>query len=50
LAHYYIRGERLEEISQRANRFASWVATQVGATPLIPSAQLQSILVGSALT
>lgn len=44
LAHYYIRGEKLEKISERANRFASWVATQVGATPIIPSNQLQEIL------
>jgi fructokinase len=35
LAHHYLRGESLEEISESANRFASWVATQVGATPLI---------------
>lgn len=50
LAHYYIRGESLEEISERANRFGSWVATQVGATPLIPNAELQGILTGARLT
>jgi len=35
LAHHYVRGESLADISESANRFASWVATQVGATPLI---------------
>jgi fructokinase len=50
LAHYYLRGESLEEISERSNRFGAWVATQVGATPLIPSAQLQEILTGTTLT
>jgi fructokinase len=33
LAHHYLRGKPLEEINDFANRFASWVATQVGATP-----------------
>ena len=46
LAHHYIRGKSLEEISQSANRFASWVATQVGATPIIHPSRLQSILGG----
>jgi len=35
LAHHLIRGRSLSEISEAANRFASWVATQVGATPCI---------------
>jgi len=35
LAHHLIRGRSLPEISEAANRFASWVATQVGATPSI---------------
>jgi fructokinase len=48
LAHHYLRGESLEQISESANRFASWVATQVGATPLIPRTQLQDILSGIA--
>lgn len=48
LAHYYIRGETLGEISERANRFGSWVATQEGATPVISGAQLQDILTGTA--
>jgi fructokinase len=46
LAHHYLRGESLEEISESANRFASWVATQVGATPLIHEPQLLHILNG----
>jgi fructokinase len=33
LAHHYLRGNSLEQINESANRFASWVATQVGATP-----------------
>ena len=32
LAHYYLRGRSLEEIGESANRFASRVAMQVGAT------------------
>ena len=44
LAHYYIRGGSLDEISERANRFGSWVASQIGATPLIESTQLKEIL------
>jgi fructokinase len=47
LAHYYLRGATLEEISENANRFGSWVATQVGATPPIQSAQLREILNGT---
>ena len=49
MAHHYLRGESLEEISESANRFASWVATQVGATPLIHGPQLRDILNGIAL-
>ena len=33
MAHHFLRGKSLEEISESANRFASWVASQVGATP-----------------
>jgi fructokinase len=46
LAHYYLRGHRLEELSELANRFASWVATQRGATPSINAGQLRDILNG----
>ena len=48
LAHHYVRGHGLEEISESANRFASWVATQTGATPPITSSELQRILHGAA--
>ena len=44
LAHHYIRGESLEKISESANRFAAWLATQVGATPPIPGTRLQDAL------
>ena len=33
MAHHYLRGGSLEEIGEAANRFASWVASQAGATP-----------------
>ena len=49
LAHHYVRGNPLQQISEAANRFASWVATQRGATPPITSSQLQEILNGAAL-
>jgi len=49
LAHHYVRGSPLPQISEAANRFASWVATQRGATPPIASSQLQEILNGAAL-
>ncbi len=48
LAHHYVRGNPLQQISEAANRFASWVATQRGATPPITSNQLQEILNGGA--
>jgi fructokinase len=44
LAHHYVRGKSLEEISESANRFASWVTTQVGAMPTIHRSSLPSIL------
>jgi fructokinase len=49
LANNYVRGRSLEEISESANRFASWVATQTGATPPIHADQLRNILDGAAL-
>ncbi len=48
LAHHYVRGNPLQQISEAANRFASWVATQRGATPTIAASQLQEILNGAA--
>jgi fructokinase len=49
LAHHYIRENPLEQISEAANRFASWVATQTGATPPVSTSKLQEILNGAAL-
>lgn len=48
LVHYYLRGFSLQDINESANRFASWVATQKGATPPITGEKLQSILNGVA--
>ena len=47
LAHL-VRGRSLEEISELANRLASWVATQVGATPSVDRVGVQSIVGGTA--
>jgi fructokinase len=44
LAHHYVRGLGLGEISEHANRFAALIATQVGATPLLQGLPLQEIL------
>jgi fructokinase len=44
LAHHLVRGGSLSDISGYANRFASWVATQAGATPTIDRAQVDDIL------
>ena len=44
LAHHYIRRTSLHTISELANGFASWVATQTGATPTVPSRGLQGVL------
>jgi fructokinase len=46
LAHHYVHGHSLEETSESANRFASWVATQKGATPRISAEELQGVLNG----
>ena len=49
LAHHYRRGHTLEEISETCNRLASWVATQIGATPAISRSRLQKILTGAGI-
>jgi fructokinase len=46
VAHYYMQGRPLAEISESANRLAAWVATQVGATPFVSGAQLVRIMSG----
>jgi fructokinase len=43
LAHHFMRGRTLNEISEYGNRFASWVATQVGATPAIDRLKAQEL-------
>ena len=47
LAHHYIRGESLDNISESANRFAAWVATQVGGTPQILGKRLHEAVNGA---
>jgi fructokinase len=47
LAHHYVRGHSLRDINEYGNRFAAWVATQVGATPPIDELQLQDIMDGT---
>jgi len=44
LAHNYVLGKSLEEISESANRLAAWVTTQAGATPAIPREGLHEAL------
>jgi fructokinase len=44
LAHYYLRHASLEEINEAANRLGAWVATQVGATPVIAPDELRRLL------
>jgi len=46
LAHEYLRDRSLEEINESANRLASWVATQTGATPPVTTSQLRNVLKG----
>jgi len=44
VAHHYLQRQPLEKISEAANSFAAWVATQVGATPAITPDRLEEIL------
>jgi fructokinase len=46
VADLLLRGEPLEKVSEVANRFAAWVATQTGATPSLQGVVLQDILKG----
>lgn len=48
VAHHVVRGRSLEEISEFANRLASWVATQLGATPSVNRLEVQRIIAGTA--
>ena len=47
LAHQFIQGLPLVEISESANRFAAWVVTQMGAMPMVDPRRLQGILAGT---
>ncbi len=47
LAHHLVRGRPLDEISEFANRLASWVATKVGATPSVDRLEVQTIIAGT---
>lgn len=50
MAHNFIRGKTLHDISERSNRFAAWVATQIGATPPLDRAILQEVCAGETPT
>lgn len=47
LAHQFVQGLPLAEISEAANRFAAWVVTQMGAMPMVDPRRLQRILAGN---
>jgi fructokinase len=46
LAHFYRLGASLTEINDVCNRFAGWVATQVGGTPSVAARKLEEVLSG----
>ncbi len=43
LIHHFLRGASLEQINNAANRFAAWVASKPGATPLIEECELKEL-------
>jgi len=43
VAHYFGSGMPLRQMNELANRIAAWVATQVGATPLLTPAKLKEL-------
>ena len=43
LTHHYLRGAPLNRISQAANFLGAWIASQVGATPVIDQSMLEQI-------
>ena len=47
LAYHFVRGRSLRDINEYGNRFAAWIATQVGATPLIEGMRLHEIMNGT---
>lgn len=48
LAHHYLRGASLKRISEAANVFGAWVATQSGATPAADQRVLRQVIGESA--
>jgi len=44
MVHEYLRGGRLEEINETANRIGAWVASQSGATPALKAGGLEQTL------
>ncbi len=43
LVHHFLRGASLAEMSEAANQWGSWVASQVGAMPVPDAARLQKL-------
>ena len=50
LTHHYLRGAPLNRISQAANHLGAWIASQVGATPVIEQSVLKRITGGMETT
>jgi len=46
LVYHYLRGASLEKMSAAANRLGSWMASQPGATPIVPASVLDSVREG----
>lgn len=44
MVHEYLRGRRLDEINETANRVGAWVASQPGATPALKAGGLEQTL------
>jgi len=44
LVHHYLRGATLPRMNESANRVGAWVASEVGATPVIKSSALMQTL------
>lgn len=44
LVHHCLRGASLTTMNEAANRVGAWVASQVGATPVPPGGDLQTVL------
>jgi fructokinase len=44
MVHEYLRGQRLDEINETANRIGAWVASQSGATPALKAGGLEQTM------